>query len=279
MIDAEAMQKGRIQVVHVTRFVDDVVAEVVRLAIDSAAFDAAAGHPHAEAARMMVAAVVCRGERALGIDRAAKLAAPDDERVVQHPALLQVLQQGRHRAGPCRGIDAAFRWAGCRAGPSRDAGSARRARRVRPCAGPAARWRQTFRVSSLPGRTCRASPWFAGNSTSSGTLLCIRNAISYWAMRVWVSGSPKRSNVGDSVLPERPASRADGWQKRRAGCRDTSTGSPTLARRTPVTSTAEIRCSTSVEETPGPPALMTSAASGPRRRAGFALAAEAVCEP
>ena len=69
---------------------------------------------------MMVAAVVVRGQLALAVDRAAELAAPDDERVVEQAALLQVLDQ---RGGGLVGVaalagDAAS--ADCRAGPSRD---------------------------------------------------------------------------------------------------------------------------------------------------------------
>ena len=55
--------------------------------------DAAAGHPHGEAARMVVAAVVVLREPALAVDGAAKLAAPDDERVVEQAALLEVLDE------------------------------------------------------------------------------------------------------------------------------------------------------------------------------------------
>ena len=71
-----------------TGILDDVVAEVVGLAVDRAALRAAAGHPHGEAARVMVAAVVLVGQAALRVDRAAEFAAPDDERVVEHAALL-----------------------------------------------------------------------------------------------------------------------------------------------------------------------------------------------
>ena len=58
-----------------------------------AAFDAGAGHPHGEAARVVVAAVVRLGERALRVDRAAEFAAPDHEGVFEHAARLEVEQQ------------------------------------------------------------------------------------------------------------------------------------------------------------------------------------------
>ena len=72
---------------------DGVVAELVGRAVGDAALDAAAGQPHREALDVVVAAV------ALGHRRAAELAAPDDERVVEHAALLQVLDQRRRRPG------------------------------------------------------------------------------------------------------------------------------------------------------------------------------------
>ena len=110
-----------VEVVDVDGVLDDVVAEVVGLAVDDAGLDAAAGHPHGEAAAVVVAAVVVAGQRALAVDRPAELAAPDDQRVVEQAALLQVVDRARRRAGrrPCTGRGSA--WAGCRAGPSRGA--------------------------------------------------------------------------------------------------------------------------------------------------------------
>ncbi len=52
--------------------------------------NAAAGQPDGEAARVVVAAVVGGGERALRVGRAAEFAAPDDERVVEQAALFEV---------------------------------------------------------------------------------------------------------------------------------------------------------------------------------------------
>ena len=79
------------QVVDVDLVLGDVEAELVGLAEGDAGLDAAAGQPHREGVRMMVAAV----RSALHHRRAAELAAPDDERVVEQPALLQVLDQRR----------------------------------------------------------------------------------------------------------------------------------------------------------------------------------------
>ena len=87
------MQGGRLQVVHVDRILHHVVAVVVGSPVRQAGLDAAAGHPHREAARMMVASVVGLAELALAVDGAPELAAPDDKRVVQEAALLEVFHQ------------------------------------------------------------------------------------------------------------------------------------------------------------------------------------------
>ena len=63
--------------------------KLVGLAERDARLDAAAGQPHREGVGVVVAAVVA----ALDHRRAAELAAPDDQRVVEQAALLQVLDQ------------------------------------------------------------------------------------------------------------------------------------------------------------------------------------------
>jgi hypothetical protein len=65
--------------------------------VDIALPDAAAGHPHADAAAVVVAPVVVLGQRALRVNRPAKFAAANHKRVLEHAALLEILQQGSHR--------------------------------------------------------------------------------------------------------------------------------------------------------------------------------------
>ena len=91
MVDAELVEDRRVEVVDVDDVLDRVVAEVVGLAVADAALDAAARHPDREALDVVVTAV------ALGHRRATELAAPDDERFVEHPALLEVRDQGSAR--------------------------------------------------------------------------------------------------------------------------------------------------------------------------------------
>ena len=82
------MQQRRVKVVHVDAVLDDVVAVVVGLADDGAALRAAAGHPQREAAAVVITPKVILTQRALAVVGAAKLATPNHQRVVEHPALL-----------------------------------------------------------------------------------------------------------------------------------------------------------------------------------------------
>src|SRR5436190_1630408 len=65
VVDTEGVKDGGVEVVNVHRIADDVVTEVVGLAMADAGPDAAAGQGQAEAAAMVVAAVVRRRQGAL----------------------------------------------------------------------------------------------------------------------------------------------------------------------------------------------------------------------
>ena len=78
-VEAQQVQDGGVQVVDVNPVARDVEAELVALAERDAGLDAAAGQPHCECVRMMVAAVVAA---ALHHGRAAEFAAPNHERLV-----------------------------------------------------------------------------------------------------------------------------------------------------------------------------------------------------
>ncbi len=94
VINAEAVEEGGVEVVHVHRVFHDVVAEVIGLAVDGAGADATAGEPHGEVPGMMIAPVGFGGEFALGIDGAPEFAAPDDEGGIEETALFEVGDQG-----------------------------------------------------------------------------------------------------------------------------------------------------------------------------------------
>ena len=85
------MQHRGVDVGDVVPVLDGVEAELVGGAVDDAPLDAAAGQPGAEALRVVVAAVGLRARRA------AELGAPDDDRLIEQAALLQVLEQAGDR--------------------------------------------------------------------------------------------------------------------------------------------------------------------------------------
>ena len=90
MIETELVEDRRVEVADVDGVFDDVVGEIIGLAVAEAGFHAGAGHPHAEAAWVVVAAIIVGLERALRIDRAAEFPAPDDKRVVEETATFEV---------------------------------------------------------------------------------------------------------------------------------------------------------------------------------------------
>src|SRR5262249_30817644 len=95
MIDAQKVKDRGLQVVNVNTTFSYVEAEVVRTAVDVAAFHAAPGHPHRKDTAVVIAAVVVGLEWTLRIRSTPEFAAPDDQRIVEHSALLQVENQSR----------------------------------------------------------------------------------------------------------------------------------------------------------------------------------------
>src|SRR4051794_11622208 len=87
------MQQRGVQVVNADGARGDVVAEIVRGAVSDSRLHAAASKPHRKAPRMVIAAIAVRSQVALTIHRATELTAPDDERLIQQAALLQVLNE------------------------------------------------------------------------------------------------------------------------------------------------------------------------------------------
>src|SRR5690606_37354629 len=90
VVDAELVQNCRVDVVTVGRpvAVEGLVRPLVAFAVGDAAADAAAGEPVREDERVVVAA-----ERTLVAGHAAELGRPEDDRVVEHAALLEVFDQ------------------------------------------------------------------------------------------------------------------------------------------------------------------------------------------
>ena len=93
VINAETMQNRRVEIVNIYRILCDVVAELICLTVSNTALETTARHPDAEAPRMVIATIIALGERSLRVNRAAELAAPDYQRVVEHASLPKVLDE------------------------------------------------------------------------------------------------------------------------------------------------------------------------------------------
>src|SRR3954469_6472713 len=87
------MQDRGVEVVDGDGIGGDVVGKIVSLAVGETGLDASAGEPDGEAARVMVAAVVFSGERPLAIHRAAKFAAPNDQRILKQAPMFEVVNE------------------------------------------------------------------------------------------------------------------------------------------------------------------------------------------
>ena len=87
VIDSEAMQHGRVEIVNMNWFVDNVVAEIICFTVDNSGFYPTTCHPFGVAAGMMVTAVVGFRQASLTIDCSSKFSTPYHKSVVQHSSL------------------------------------------------------------------------------------------------------------------------------------------------------------------------------------------------
>ena len=94
MVETKEVKQSRVQVVNVDLAFDGAEAEFVRFTVDVAGFHTTTGDPEGEGVDVMVAA---DGVAILSHRCAAELATPNDERVVEQSALLQVQHQGGTR--------------------------------------------------------------------------------------------------------------------------------------------------------------------------------------
>ena len=99
VIDAKEVEAGGVEVVDVDFVFDNTETKLISGAMGRSSFDAATGHPNAEALLMVIAAWggfrSCAGVVLLNHGRAAKFASPYHQGIVQHASLLQILDQAR----------------------------------------------------------------------------------------------------------------------------------------------------------------------------------------
>ena len=97
MIHAQTMHHRGIHIMHMDWVFRDVIAVIIGLAVQHTALDTTTSHPNGKAPGMVIPAIILRRQIPLAIHRPAEFPAPNDERFIQHPALLQIRDQRRRR--------------------------------------------------------------------------------------------------------------------------------------------------------------------------------------
>lgn len=94
-VNAHQMQYRGVQVANVDGIFDDIVTEFVCGPVHRATFNAGTGQPNAKALGMVVAAIRFFGEFSLAVNRSPELATPDNQRIIKHAALFEILDERR----------------------------------------------------------------------------------------------------------------------------------------------------------------------------------------
>jgi len=94
MVDTKLVQHRSLQIIDVDRVADRIPADLVGLAVSVATTHSAAGHEHRKGTRMVIAAGHTRPTYAVFSQwGSAKFATADNQRFVEQPSLLQVVDQ------------------------------------------------------------------------------------------------------------------------------------------------------------------------------------------
>src|SRR5260221_20361 len=88
VVEPEQVEHRRVKVVNVHAVLNRVIADLIGCAVNESAFHSTAGHPDRVPVRIVIPPI-----SALRYRRATKLTRPDDERVLEQSACLEVLKE------------------------------------------------------------------------------------------------------------------------------------------------------------------------------------------
>src|SRR6187200_1482541 len=98
MVETQKMQNRGLQIVNVGFVLHDAEAQFVRLTVAIATAGAAASHPHCETIGIVITPQhISLAGAPFAERRSPELTAPDNQRRVEQPALLQILDQRGNR--------------------------------------------------------------------------------------------------------------------------------------------------------------------------------------
>src|SRR5579862_8336883 len=95
MVDAQLIKHRGVKIVHMDRVANNVVTKIVSLSVNYSGCNTTACHPDAEAAGMMITAIICFFQLTLAVIGTTKFATPDYQSLIQQAALFQVCYQCR----------------------------------------------------------------------------------------------------------------------------------------------------------------------------------------
>ena len=96
VVETEEMQHGGVEVVPAHRVDSGAVADLIALAVGGARLEPGTGHPDGEPGVVVIAPLAHLVSGGLGEGGTAKLGGESDERIIEHAAAAQVLEQRGH---------------------------------------------------------------------------------------------------------------------------------------------------------------------------------------
>ena len=93
MVDTELVEDRGAEVADRDFIFNDIIGVVVCFAVSGSALDSTSSHPGGEAFRVVIAAVVVARELALAIGSTAEFACKDDESIIEHASLLEIIDE------------------------------------------------------------------------------------------------------------------------------------------------------------------------------------------
>ena len=93
MVDSELVKDGGIEVADADLVLDDIVAIVVGFPVSDTSFDSSTGHPGGETFGVVVASVLIAFQLALTISGPSKFPGENNEGLIEHSALLEILDE------------------------------------------------------------------------------------------------------------------------------------------------------------------------------------------
>ena len=96
MVNPEAMQDGRLEIVYMNRGLNNVIGIIIRFSVYQSGTHSTTSHPDAETTGMVVTPVIVRCQLPLAINGATKLTGPDHQCIFEKAAALEIGDQGGH---------------------------------------------------------------------------------------------------------------------------------------------------------------------------------------